>query len=94
MNKPLQQHKQVLYIRKLSIYIYKEESLSVCLFVRYAFSPCNSYDHQTFHDACLGPKEGRRGVKISNRGGREGWVRFHPGGPVIASVTKLSMDLP
>jgi hypothetical protein len=53
-------HSEVL----TSIYIKKK----VCLSVRYAFSPCNSYDHQTFHDACLGPKEGRRGVKISNQG--------------------------
>jgi hypothetical protein len=61
-----------------SIYIYKEECLSVCLSVLYAFSPCNSYDHQTFHDASLGPKEGRRGVGmvIGVCGG--GWVRFHP----------------
>jgi hypothetical protein len=44
------------------IYIYKEERLFVCLFVLYAFSPCDSYDHQTFHSASLGPKEGRRGV--------------------------------
>ncbi len=51
----------------LSIYIYKR--MFVCLSVLYAFSPCNSYDHQTFQDACLGPKEGRNGVKISNRGG-------------------------
>ncbi len=47
---------------KISIYIYKEERLFVCLFVLYAFSPCDSYDHQTFHSASLGPKEGRRGV--------------------------------
>jgi len=52
----------------------------VCLSVRYAyaFGPCNSYGHQTFHDACLGPKKDRRGVKISNRGSGGGWVRFHP----------------
>jgi len=80
------------HVRCIFIYIYKEECLCVCLPVLYAFNPCDSYDHQSFHDACLGPKEGRRGVKICNRG--EGWVRFHPGGPVIASVTKLSMDLP
>ena len=42
----------------LSIYIKKK----VCLFVRYAFSPCNSYDHQTIHDATLSPMEGRRGL--------------------------------
>jgi hypothetical protein len=36
--------------------------LSVCLSVRYAFSPCNSYGYQTFHTTPLGPKEGRRGI--------------------------------
>ncbi len=55
----------------------------VCSFVLYAFGPCNSYHHQTFHDARLGPKEGRRGVKISNRGGEGGWVRFHPDDDII-----------
>ena len=44
----------------LSIYIKKNVCLSVCLSVRYTFSPCNSYDHQTFHDSFLDPGEGRR----------------------------------
>jgi hypothetical protein len=53
----------------------------VCLSVRYAFGPCNTYGHQTFHDACLGPKEGRRGVKTSNPGRVEGGGlgEIHPG---------------
>jgi hypothetical protein len=42
--------------------------MSVCLSVRYAFSPCNSYRHQTFHDIFLGPEEGRHGVGITNKG--------------------------
>jgi hypothetical protein len=40
-----------------SIYIYKEECLSVCLFVRYAFGPCDSYRHQTFYETSLGPEK-------------------------------------
>jgi hypothetical protein len=47
------------------------------LSVRYAFSPCDSYSRQTFHDGPLGPKEGRRGVKTSKGGwGRGAWVNF------------------
>ncbi len=66
-----------------SIYIYKEECLfvclSVCLSVRYAFRPCNSYRHQTFHDTSLGPEEGRHGVGITKKGQEGGiWVKFHP----------------
>ncbi len=41
--------------------------MSVCLFVCYAFSPCNSYRHQTFHDTSLGPEEGRHGVGITKK---------------------------
>ncbi len=53
--------------------------LSVCLSVRYAFSPCNSYRHQTFHDISLGPEEGRHGVGITKKGQKGGtWVKFHP----------------
>jgi hypothetical protein len=51
-----------------SIYIKKKVCLFVCLFVRYAFSPCNSYRHQTFHDTSLGPEEGRHGVGITKKG--------------------------
>jgi hypothetical protein len=40
----------------LSIYIKKK----VCLSVRYAFSPCDTYGRETFHGTCLGPEEGRR----------------------------------
>ena len=58
-----------------SIYIKK----NVCLSVRYAFSPCNSYRHQTFHDTSLGPEEGRHGVGITKKGQEGGtWVKFHP----------------
>ncbi len=54
-----------------SIYIKK----NVCLFVRYAFSPCNSYRHQTFHDIFLGPEKGRHRVGIIKKGqeGVPGW---------------------
>jgi hypothetical protein len=45
--------------------------MSVCLSVRYAFSPCNSYRHQTFHDISLGPEEGRHGVGITKKGQEE-----------------------
>jgi hypothetical protein len=63
----------------ISIYIKKNVYLSVCLSVRYAFSPCNSYDHQTFHDTSLGPEEGRHGVGITKKGQEGGtWVKFHP----------------
>ena len=41
--------------------------MSVCLSVRYAFSPCNSYRHQTFYDTSLGPEEGRHGVGITKK---------------------------
>ena len=54
--------------RYIDIYIYEEECLSVCLSVRYAFGPCNSYRHQTFHDTSLGPEEGRHGVGITKKG--------------------------
>ncbi len=49
--------------------------LFVCVFVRYAFSPCNSYRHQTFHDISLGPEEGRHRVEITKKGeeGVSGW---------------------
>jgi hypothetical protein len=51
----------------------------ICLFVRYAFSPCNSYRHQTFHNTSLGPEEGRHGVGITKKGQEGGiWVKFHP----------------
>ncbi len=47
--------------------------------IRYAFSLCNGYRHQTFHDTSLGPDEGRHGVGITKKG-QEGsmWVKFHP----------------
>ncbi len=45
----------------------------VCLSVLYAFSPCNSYRHQTFHDISLGPEEGRHGLE-SLRRGRRGYL--------------------
>ena len=47
---------------RVSIYIYKEE----CLSVRYAFSPCDSYRHQTFHGSPLGPRAGQEGVGTTN----------------------------
>ena len=51
----------------------------VCLFVRYAFSPCNSYRHQTFHDTSLGSEGGRHGVGITKKGQREVTLgQFHP----------------
>jgi hypothetical protein len=70
----------LLYFNISTIYIYKEECLFVCLSVRYAFSPCNSYRHQTFHDISLGPEEGRHVVGITKKG-QEGctWVKFHSG---------------
>jgi hypothetical protein len=53
--------------------------MSVCLSVRYAFSPFNSYRHQTFRDISLGPEEGRHGVGITKKGQERGtWVKFHP----------------
>ncbi len=55
----------------------------VCLSVLYAFSPCSSYDHQTFNDASLGPKEGRRGVGIVIGRWGGGWVRFHPDDDIL-----------
>ncbi len=62
--------------RSKSIYIKK----NVCLSVRYAFSPCNNYRHQTFHDIFLGPEAGRHGVGITKKGQEGGtWVKFHPG---------------
>ena len=89
-------------IRYLVVYILNEYDLislsslykGECLFVRYAFSSCKSYDHQTFHDASLGPKEGRRGVGIVIGGWRGGaWVKFHPGTTVAANIAKLSTVL-
>jgi hypothetical protein len=56
---------------KSSIYIYKEECLSVCLSVRYVFSPYNIQRHQTFHDASLGPGKGRDGVRAPEEWGWE-----------------------
>ncbi len=51
----------------------------VCLFVRYASSPCNSYRHQTFHNDSLGPKEGEEAVGITEESRKGGsWVKFHP----------------
>ena len=40
------------------LYIYKE-SLSVCLLVRDALSPYNSYGYRTIYDTSRGPEEGR-----------------------------------
>ena len=45
----------------LSIYIYKEQ----CLSVRYAFSLCDSQRHQTFHDTTLGPEEGQERIGVA-----------------------------
>jgi hypothetical protein len=53
------------------VYIYIKK---VCLFVRYAFSPCNSYRHQTFHDTSLGPREGQRRVDMVIGGGGVGEI--------------------
>jgi hypothetical protein len=61
-------------MRFTSIYVYKEECLFVYLSVRYAFSPCNSYRHQTFHDTSLGPEEGRYGVGITKKGQEGGYL--------------------
>jgi hypothetical protein len=62
-----------------SIYIKKNVCLSVCLVVRYAFSPCNSYRLQIFHDTSLGPEDGRHGVEITKKGQEGGtWMKFHP----------------
>ncbi len=59
--------------------IYKEQCLFVCPFIRYAFSPCNSYRHQTFHDTSLGPEEGPHGIGITKKGHKGGTrVKFHP----------------
>jgi hypothetical protein len=72
--------------------MYKEECLSVCLFVRYAFSLCNSYRYQTFHDTSLGPEEGRHGVGITKKGqeGVPGW-NFTQMTFILIKVTKLFM---
>lgn len=48
-----------------SIYINKKEE---CLFVRYAFGSCNSYDHQIFHDGYLGLEEGWNGHREMKSG--------------------------
>jgi hypothetical protein len=63
-------HAMTCIEEKESIYIKK----NVCLFVRYAFSPCNSYRHQTFHDTSLGPEEGRHGVGITKKGQEGGYL--------------------
>ena len=44
----------------LSIYIYKEECLSVCLFVRYAFLHRWTKCNETFQEGSPQPGEGRR----------------------------------
>ena len=46
--------------------------LSVCLFVRYLLSPCNSYRHQIFCGTSLDLEEGREGVGGIGRVGA-GW---------------------
>jgi hypothetical protein len=76
----------------VSIYIKKNVCLSVCLFVRYASSPCNSYRHQTFHDTSLGPEEGWHGVGITKKGqeGVPGW-NFTQMTFILIKVTKLFM---
>ena len=50
---------------KESIYIKK----NVCLFVRYAFSPYNSYRHQTFHDTPQVQRKIERGLTRPLGGG-------------------------
>ena len=56
--------------------------------------PVIANGHETFHDGYLGPEErstwGWRG-QSEDGGGGGSWVKFHPGGPVIANVTKLSL---
>ena len=65
----------------------------VCLSVLYAFSPCNTYGHQTFHGPPLGPEEGRQGIDtINGNVKREGWVEFHSSGLMTRGVTKLSRN--
>ena len=71
--------------------------MSVCLSVRYAFSPCDSYSHQTFHDGLLGPGEGGHRVRISKRGWGGGLGEVHPSHAignicvaVMPSAAKLS----
>ena len=55
-----------LFVRKprtsihLSIYIYKEESLSVCLFVRYAFGQGTTKCNEILHTIPFRPEEGHR----------------------------------
>ena len=68
-----------------SIYIKKK----VCVFVRYALSLYDSYDHETFHDAPLGPMEGQRRAKTSTRGvaGGLGEISF------TSSDTSVSINL-
>ncbi len=62
--------------------------MSVCLFVCYAFSSCNSYRLQTFHDTSLGPEEGRHGVGITKKGQEGGaWVKFHPDDLYLGEVS-------
>jgi hypothetical protein len=69
--------------------------MSVCLSVRYAFSPCNSYRHQTFHNTSLGPEEGRHGVGITKKG-QEGVPEWNFTHVIflLLNVTKLSTILP
>ncbi len=43
--------------------------MSVCLFVLYAFGPCNSWLHETFHGTPLGPEEDQDGVDATQGGG-------------------------
>jgi len=60
---------------KSSIYLMK----NVSLFVRYAFSSCNSYGHRTFHGTSLGPGKDQEGTGAPVGGwGRDAWVKFHP----------------
>ena len=42
---------------------------NVCLFVFYAFGPCNSYGHQTFHGTSLGSGKGHEEVGAPVGGG-------------------------
>ena len=54
------------------IYIYKEESLSACLFVRYAFRHGTSKCNEIFQEISFRPGEGRRVVfdpKFTSQGG-------------------------
>ncbi len=67
------------------------------MFVIYAFGPCNSWLHETFHRTPLGPEEGRDGVDVTQEVVEVGWgadftqvmIYCNFFGPVIDSVTKL-----